>query len=168
MDKDQNPEQPPERTGPSDETLKAFLPQLKKFIEAHPVEGRIHRPKGTPVVGKKQHAWPRFTCPICRSVSISELNPVGIEKMPEDRDCDECRVYLEQGMIAIIAPDGRYSFVFSAPLASRLEKERLDAAKDGRAIPPLDRVIVSNADYDVIAEHVKQNREKQQSPKIDE
>lgn len=148
----------PERTGPSDATLKAFLPELKKFIKAHPVESRIHRPRGHTVRGE-QHAIPRFFCGICLGLS-KELKPVNDQTPPKERDCDECRKELELGKIAINCPDGRYCFVYNSVLAETLEQSALDSAKAGKIIP-CDRTTIGNAEFNFLEQHVKRNQEKQ-------
>lgn len=147
---------PPDDLGPkiSPELAASIKRMVKQKIAA--IEQPAGKPKGKTVVGKHS-AIPKYFCGICQSMS-REKHPVGVEIMPKEKDCSDCRAMLDQGTIALFSPDGRYAFAYNSELASTLEQEWIDAVKAGKEAPPVDRKCIDNAEMDALEAHVKSQR----------
>jgi hypothetical protein len=153
-----NSQPPPDDLGPkiSPELAANIKRMVKQKIAA--IDPKSVKPKGKTVVGKHS-AIPCYFCGICDGLS-KEKHPIGYEGLPKEKDCDECRSHLEQGMIAVRAPDGRYAFVYNTALAGELEQTSKDAVAAGKAATPLDRVVIGNQEFDLL---VKRYQSVQQS-----
>jgi hypothetical protein len=144
---------PPDDLGPKiSPELAANIKRMVKQKIAE-IEQPSGKPKGKTVVGK-QKSWPKYFCGICQAMS-REKYPVGVELMPKEKDCADCREMLDQGTIALFSPDGRYAFAYNSELASTLEQERIEAVKLGKEAPPVDRRCIGNAEMSALEEHIK-------------
>lgn len=119
--------------------LGRFLPELKKFVDVRRPKIITRKNRNGNTIKGEVHATAKSFCPVCLAMS-KELNPVGDTSLKEI-SCDECQKHLDQGMIAISCPDGRYSFVYSDKLA------------DGKQ-----HHIISNANYNLLEQRVKENQ----------
>ncbi len=147
---------PPDDLGPK--ITPEFAAHIKRMVKDKiaEIEQPSGKPKGRTVVGK-QKSWSKWFCGICQAMS-REKYPVGVELMPKEKDCSDCREMLDQGTIALFSPDGRYAFAYNSGLASTLEQERIDAVKAGKEATPVDRKCIGNAEMSALEAHVKSQR----------